>query len=204
MPNCAARFKENTMASAANPDPTALRLLRSSFLASLERTVSPPPRAQSQQCSTLPEIIDLVSDDEGVAPKRKKQRLEPPAATSTKPLPNSVPARSAQKDGMRRIIPSPFQLTRIADLPDGDNIAAVTLHDLLGSTLLFRAASLADFPPSSTLTFFRSLDQRSMDLQLLLRRGFHDATLRRGYSRCSLGQDHTWVLEERRQEQALH
>ena len=125
------KFNTKVMASAAKADPAALRLRRASFLASLGRPVSPPPRAGSQQAST-PEVIDLVSDEEDV-PQRKKQRLEPSVPIPGRSSSSSVPQKSAQMGNSRRTITSPFQLSKIADLPDSDNIDAVSLHDLLGS-----------------------------------------------------------------------
>ncbi|KAI0010015.1 phospholipase D/nuclease [Xylariaceae sp. FL0662B] len=41
-----------------------------------------------------------------------------------------------KRNGERKLIPSPFQLTTIRDLPETANIGAVSLHDLLGDPLI--------------------------------------------------------------------
>lgn len=109
-------------------DPTAVRMQRSAFLASLGRPISPPSSvstSEGKQFST-PAVIDLDNDAETESP-RKKQRLHP-RSMSRPPTTSPVPTVAKS-----RYLPSPFRLTRIKDLPDIDNVDAVSLHDILGS-----------------------------------------------------------------------
>jgi tyrosyl-DNA phosphodiesterase-1 len=101
------------------PDPAAVRMQRSSFLSSLNRPISPPPGT-----AKVPITLD-VNDSE--MPPAKRQRL---SSSSTASLKDATE---------RRLIPSPFQLTKIQDVPDNDNSNTVSLHDILGSPLIREA-----------------------------------------------------------------
>ena len=75
---------------------------------------------------------------------RKRRRLSsdeqihsPPAPSTSRTLEREIsppPMRRAAKGCS--VIPSPFQLTRIHDLPDSSNIDTVSLKDILGDPLI--------------------------------------------------------------------
>ncbi|KAI1854145.1 hypothetical protein JX266_001286 [Neoarthrinium moseri] len=81
---------------------------RSPGPASLTRSISPPARRRAAVAATTPAT-----------------------AAATAPL-SPAPLSSQQ----RKLIPSPFRLTTIRDLPDAANADAVSLHDLLGDPLI--------------------------------------------------------------------
>ena len=109
------------MASMGQPNPAAVRQQRSSFLASLSRSISPPP-------GTIQAPLPVVPDNDVEMPARKRRRLSMESETSAE-----------AKSGERRLIPSPFQLTKIQGLPDAENLNTVTLHDILGNPLIHEA-----------------------------------------------------------------
>ena len=125
-------------------DPAAVRLQRSAFLSSLSRPVSPPPGAvtNGHQQRSSPVVIDSDSDADSASPK-KKPRLQPPQSSSD-PLSTAREDACAQ-DARARIYPSPFQLTKIQDLPDSHNIDTVSLHDILGSNSIHHLSRTASF-----------------------------------------------------------
>lgn len=91
---------------------------RTSFLSSLNRPISPPSGS-----AKAPIALD-VSDSE--MPPAKRQRLSSSSTASLKSI-------------ERRLIPSPFQLTKIQDVPDHENSNTVSLHDILGNPLIREA-----------------------------------------------------------------
>ena len=109
------------MASMEQPDPATVRKQRSSFLASLSRSVSPPP-------GTINAPHPVVRDGDLELAPRKRRRLSMDSGTPTE-----------LNSGERQLIPSPFQLTKIQDLPNAENLDTVTLHDLLGNPLISEA-----------------------------------------------------------------
>jgi tyrosyl-DNA phosphodiesterase-1 len=109
------------MASMEQPNPAAVRKQRSSFLASLNRSISPPP-------DTINAPHHVIRDGDLELAPRKRRRLSMNSETPTE-----------LNSGERQLIPSPFQLTKIQDLPNAENIDTVTLHDLLGNPLIREA-----------------------------------------------------------------
>lgn len=94
-----------------------------------------PPRKRAK----LEESIDtqtnnaypLTSLDIPITPPQRKSRLSTPAVQILQDLPSV--SDSIQP---RKVIPSPFQLTTIQDLPPALNVDTVTLKDLLGDPLI--------------------------------------------------------------------
>lgn len=76
-------------------------------LFSLSRSITPPDASQTPR-KTFPRVdVDLTVSDE------------------------STPRRTE-----RRLLPSPFQLTRIRDLPAASNVDTVSLRDILGDPMI--------------------------------------------------------------------
>lgn len=88
-------------------------------LASLHRSITPPPRNRSQPSSASNAAGPNHPNDHSAS-----QKDEPNASNATKDPP--------------RIIPSPIQLTHIRDLPDkrGLNADTVKLRDILGDPMI--------------------------------------------------------------------
>lgn len=81
-------------------------------LASLQRSISPPARTRSEQPLTSISLPEIPGDQDNRAP--------------------------ANHTNIPRLIPSPFQLTHIQDLPDkgGLNEGTVKLRDILGDPMI--------------------------------------------------------------------
>jgi tyrosyl-DNA phosphodiesterase-1 len=70
-------------------------------------------------------------EDESVTDSHKKMNhsaLERPISPP--------PLRRAKQTQFPRVMPSPFQLTRIRDLPESSNVDAISLRDILGDPLI--------------------------------------------------------------------
>ena len=94
-----------------------------------------PPRKRVK----LEESIDIQSNraspltslDTPITPPQRKSRLPNPAVRILEDPPSlSDPIHP------RKVIPSPFKLTKIRDLPPALNVDTVTLKDLLGDPLI--------------------------------------------------------------------
>ncbi|KAK5093354.1 hypothetical protein LTR70_004726 [Exophiala xenobiotica] len=113
-----------------------VRAQRSAFLSTLSRSVS-PPRSRSSDASTL-----LTSDKDRTQTRLQPETTPPQQMTSGRTdgqtyVPNGVSFTAP--NGTGRAISSPFQLTRVRDLPAKDNIDTVSLHDILGDPLIKQA-----------------------------------------------------------------
>lgn len=88
-------------------------------LASLHRSITPPPRTRSRQ-SPAADVAGLEAS---------KHRLESQ---------NNGPSPASSNNSPPRVVPSPIQLTHIKDLPDqkGLNIDTVKLRDILGDPMI--------------------------------------------------------------------
>src|SRR5271156_6571749 len=114
--------------STQTSDPTEVRYKRPAFLSSFARPVSPPLRPSSRQSlssvtpkSASPIVADVVSvpkQDEDLNSGKEDAGLSPLGSLS---------------------IASPFQLTRIRDLPEYCNVDTVTLFDLLDNVMIKEA-----------------------------------------------------------------
>jgi tyrosyl-DNA phosphodiesterase 1 len=100
-----------------------VRSRRSAFLASLNRGVSPPAGRES------PTLLDKV---EVQTQSELNSEIETMANLATKVRAQSTTAQSLGP----RIIPSPFKLTRIRDLPAHANLDTVSIRDILGNVML--------------------------------------------------------------------
>src|ERR1700760_4099034 len=87
-------------------------------LQSLERQISPPPSRKDTK-----------------SPPKQFARESPPQDEKDTAVGNAAKAFSSSLHVVQNTkprIPSPFQLTKIQDLPDDFNVDTVTLDDLLG------------------------------------------------------------------------
>ncbi|KAK3319274.1 tyrosyl-DNA phosphodiesterase I [Apodospora peruviana] len=91
---------------------------------SLARSISPPSRSKKRRLLPPPssQTADPPPDDEETS-SEAEQEEDKPSKEQGKPTP-------------QQIFKSPFQLTKIRDLPAESNIDAVTLKDILGDPLI--------------------------------------------------------------------
>ncbi|KAI0132463.1 tyrosyl-DNA phosphodiesterase [Xylariales sp. AK1849] len=91
--------------------------------ASLSRSISPPGRRSL--LSAPPAILRDPSTGISAGTTSVSLSVEPPIPEEPQPPPSQ-----------RKLLPSPFRLTTIRDLPDESNAGAVSLSDLLGDPLI--------------------------------------------------------------------
>lgn len=100
-------------------DAATVRQQRAAFLASMSRGISPPPSSRTPDsaasAATTPVVHSTVSEE-------AKKAMDGP-----------------QHAHAPRLVPSPFKLTKIRDLPASSNIDTVSLHDILGNPLIKEA-----------------------------------------------------------------
>lgn len=102
-----------------------VRSRRSAFLASLNRGVSPPPGRES----ALPPTSELE------IPLQVKSDVTTAALPSVSSLSEQLSKKTAAPSKYH-IIPSPFKLTHICDLPASANLDTIGIRDILGHVLL--------------------------------------------------------------------
>lgn len=105
-----------------------------------EQIYSPSARFQTTQFKS-----NMEDSSESEEPSRKRPRLgDGNGSTNRRDLQSSLTGsvsppplrRKAARPTTPKILPSPFQLTRITDLPASSNVGAVTLKDVLGDPLI--------------------------------------------------------------------
>ena len=121
---------DQSSASFSQPDAAVVRLQRSVFLSSLSRSVSPPPRPS--QTPPLRSSAQISTNTKATTSSSTRDNGEV-HQRSTRPIETLKPSSK------RRLISSPFQLTRIYGLPHYQNIDTVTIQDLLGDVLIKEA-----------------------------------------------------------------
>lgn len=107
--------------NAIGSEPTAadVRSRRSALLDSLNRRVSPPySRVKRSSPPHLSSEVEL-----------EIKEMQKPAKRRDLPSKASEPSQS-------RILPSPFKLTRIRNLPANANVDSISIRDILGHVLL--------------------------------------------------------------------
>lgn len=122
-------YSLNTPQSAA----TEVRTRRSAFLASLNRGVSPPAGRESPSPGTTG--IEKALQD--------RSKTDTPNMAPPPPLTEQLRTRTANSSKCR-VVPSPFKLTRIRDVPANANVDTVGVKDILGDVML-REVWLFDF-----------------------------------------------------------
>jgi tyrosyl-DNA phosphodiesterase 1 len=107
-----------------------VRMQRAAFLSSMSRDISPPPSARAtpdvQVVETRPvkkPVIDLTPEVDEDADRIAK--------------PKSITTRA--EHGKPQVLPSPFTLTKIRDLPASRNNSTISLHSILGNPLIREA-----------------------------------------------------------------
>ena len=119
----------------------SIRARRAAFLSSISRSISPP---RSSRPGTLtPQLVrdDAVMLQMGAFPQPQiptDQLLTIPNDNSkaTESDPTILNIKTATKP---KIIPSPFKLTSIRDLPPSKNVDTISLHEILGNPLIKEA-----------------------------------------------------------------
>ena len=124
-------------------DPQSIRAKRAAFLSSISRSISPPGVSTSATATPQP------PNDEPFAPGKD-------AAAYTKATPKSSSLASGHHDTQKaadtsssnpgaertsrpKLLPSPFNLTSIRNLPSSKNVDAVSLHQVLSNPLIKEA-----------------------------------------------------------------
>jgi tyrosyl-DNA phosphodiesterase 1 len=116
--------KRQRLDDGSSSDPATVRQQRALFLASMSRGISPPRSARTTPIPAAPgKALDNHNDYDD-------QQLSNGQSTASD---RSQPA-FAQK-----IVASPFQLTKIRDLPASSNVDTVDLHEILGNPLIKEA-----------------------------------------------------------------
>ena len=125
-------------------DPSDLRKQRANFLARLDEPVSPPgSRIATPTPSAVQVAINASNElNETTKPSPVEENV---SRSSTDRAPENEseddPTARANTDHSQSIkmIPSPFKLTKIRDLPASDNVDTISLHDILGNPLIREA-----------------------------------------------------------------
>jgi tyrosyl-DNA phosphodiesterase 1 len=99
-----------------------IRARRSAFLTSLSRGVSPPGRASPSFPITIKATVPIEAEIE-------TETVPVVAATMTS-------LAKPNETVKHRVIPSPFKLTRIRDLPAEANVDTIGVRDILGDVML--------------------------------------------------------------------
>ncbi|ETS83136.1 hypothetical protein PFICI_05012 [Pestalotiopsis fici W106-1] len=79
------------------------------------------------------QAIAGADDRPRASPKSLTRDISPPMRRSAMPQPHQKQPHQKQP---RKVIASPFRLTKIRDLPTASNVDAISLHDLLGDPLI--------------------------------------------------------------------
>ncbi|KPI44002.1 putative tyrosyl-DNA phosphodiesterase [Cyphellophora attinorum] len=116
--------KDQKLDDGLTPDPAKVRQQRASFLASMSRGISPP---RSARTTPVPVGPGNLVDDVKNSSNQQLNQIQPISSD------RSAPATP------QRVVASPFQLTKIRDLPASSNVDTVDLHEILGSPLIKEA-----------------------------------------------------------------
>jgi tyrosyl-DNA phosphodiesterase 1 len=124
----------------SRPDPALVRMQRTVFLSSISRDVSPP---RSSRGTPDTEIVSVQRMTAHVTAPENRQivseadRNGNPTQSKTQGL--SQNRRSNVSTNRHMMLPPPFTLTKIRDLPASANVDTVSLHDILGNPLIKEA-----------------------------------------------------------------
>jgi Tyrosyl-DNA phosphodiesterase len=121
------RIDDYDLATSSQSLAGEIRSRRSNFLSSLNRGVS-PPGASGRQLSLQAKM----------EPEMKSQTKSETVISRMFSVSSSVPERleKAPEFSKPQIIPSPFKLTRIRDLPAMANVDTIGVRDILGQVML--------------------------------------------------------------------
>lgn len=136
--------KRQRLDDGKHADPGLVRVQRAAFLSSMSRNISPPPStratpdveaaAASKTHALEPNVLSSMSKGQN----RTIQTGQQPIEQDVQHLDEST--GSVNTSSRRKVVlPSPFTLTRIRDLPASSNVDTVSLHDILGNPFIKEA-----------------------------------------------------------------
>ncbi|EXJ54939.1 uncharacterized protein A1O5_12850 [Cladophialophora psammophila CBS 110553] len=121
-------------------DPASIRAKRAAFLGSISRSISPPGIQRSGE--PPPRLRDETKEDpeKHVAPRSPRPQKHSSKAHHHGESSKSSDAQSAiagsKPVSAAKLLPSPFRLTTIYELPSSKNVDTISLHDILGNPLI--------------------------------------------------------------------
>ncbi|KIW91489.1 uncharacterized protein Z519_07455 [Cladophialophora bantiana CBS 173.52] len=124
-------------------DPASIRAKRAAFLSSISRSISPPETQRSE--ATTPQLRNETKEDpkQHATPRSPQPQKHSSEAHHHGESSKSSNAQSAivgsKPVSATKLIPSPFRLTTIYDLPSSKNVDTISLHDILGNPLIKEA-----------------------------------------------------------------
>lgn len=128
--------KRRKLSNDETPSASLVRMQRAAFLSSMSRDISPPP---SSRATPDVEVLDARStkpvSDKHTSDEASKHELRESLYHATA----SNGSKRRPKTPQRKVIPSPFTLTKIRDLPASHNVDTVNLHDILGNPIIREA-----------------------------------------------------------------
>ena len=139
------RAKRPRLEDGEHATPALVRLQRAAFLSSMSRDISPPPSSRgvagaevlADQKTPDVKANGSPSVDPGALVKASRSKLDSSFQHDKQLAANRRDENwSFPKSTM---LPSPFTLTKIRDLPPSSNVDTVSLHDILGNPLIKEA-----------------------------------------------------------------
>ncbi|KIX93526.1 uncharacterized protein Z520_10704 [Fonsecaea multimorphosa CBS 102226] len=119
-------------------NPASIRAKRAAFLSSISRSISPPGISRSGTTTPQPQ-----NEMKGAVKREATSRSPPSPNHSPKPVHegSDVPFTDSKSKpaSATKLLPSPFRLTTIRDLPPSKNVDSVSLYDILGNPLIKEA-----------------------------------------------------------------
>jgi tyrosyl-DNA phosphodiesterase 1 len=139
--------KKRRLNDGRSADPAIVREQRAAFLASMDRNVSPPPAPRRSRRASVDKGLEMSEVDKNNERDIAKQ-AQPPAEMEDRltdlgvlSQPDNITRhpKPVPVDNTPKIIPSPFSLTKIRDLPAESNVDTISLRDILGNPLIKEA-----------------------------------------------------------------
>ncbi|OAL26090.1 hypothetical protein AYO20_10224 [Fonsecaea nubica] len=118
--------------------PASIRVKRAAFLSSISRSISPPGISRSGTTTPQPQTQTSESPKKDDPPRLPLPRIQSPKRVHADSDSQHTNIESSQTSPAK-LVPSPFRLTTIRDLPPTKNADTVSLHDILGNPLIKEA-----------------------------------------------------------------
>ena len=125
-------------------DPGLVRVQRAAFLSSVSRNISPPPstRATPDVEAAAASKKDALESNVSFSMSKGQHRAIQTGRRHIERNDQHLDMRKGSVNTSSRrnvVLPSPFTLTKIRDLPASSNVDTVSLHDILGNPLIKEA-----------------------------------------------------------------